>query len=285
MQEAIFQPPKERTPGEFSVYIEHSPTETYTRPHRHDFYELLFYRSGAATLYCNDAKIQVHAGDLVVINKGELHAMESAGGTAYYYIRIHPDFFAELPFDNIHIQKHIQNDETVKQAIYNLYEENCSNKPWCDMMLKSHAYAMMAHLLRNYTLTHSQKESAQLTAKEQRMDIVLSYIDKHYTDKISTRKLAALCHLNESYFCRCFKKTTGKSVLDYITDYRIEKASILLKKSTDTIAAIAAQVGFDDVTYFGKRFKAVMDVSPMQFRKQQTKKDRHMVAIPMDNHR
>lgn len=269
MQEAIFQPPKERMPGTFSVYIEHCPTRMYTRPHRHDFYELLFYRSGTATLFCNDAKIQVHAGDLVVINKGELHAMESAGGTEYYYIRIHPEFFAELPFDNIHIQKHIQNDETVKQAIFRLYEEQCSNELWCDMMLKSHAYAMMAHLLRNYTLI-SQKDSAQLTEKAQRMDIVLSYIDKHYTEKISTRELATLCHLNESYFCRCFKKTTGKSVLDYIADYRIEKASVLLKQSADAIAAIAAQVGFDDGTYFGKRFKAIMGVSPMQFRKNST---------------
>lgn len=269
MKDLIFYEHEVRRKDTFTVYFQNFKQKNRFRPHWHDYYELLFFYEGNATVYCNDTKIPVTDGDLIVVNRTEVHTMFSESGASYYCVIIYPEFFSDIDFDNIQIPNHIHNDKTAKMLMHNLYDERHNAHPGSDMMLKSHAYALMTHLLRNYTVTHmSQKDSNLLAVKAQRIDTVLDYIDKHHAEKLSTSELAVLCHLNESYFCRYFKKATGKSVLGYINDYRIEKATELLNSGDESIAAVAAEVGFDDIAYFGRCFKKAKGVSPSQYRLQ-----------------
>ncbi len=258
-----------RNHNAFTVHVQNFKQYRTFRPHWHDYYELLFFYDGSAKVYCNDIECAVCAGDLVVVNRSEVHTMFSEAGANYYCVLLHPEFFSDIAFDSIQFPNLIKADKTAEILMRKLYSETCAKQPGSDMLLKSYAYTLMTHLLRSYTTTRiSEKESKILAQKAQRMDKVLNYIDTHYTEKLSTHALAAFCYLNESYFCRAFKKATGKSVLDYITDYRIEKAALLLEQGSDSIAAIAAQVGFEDVTYFSRCFKKRKGVSPRQFRKQ-----------------
>ena len=257
-----------RKQNAFTVHVQNFKQYKAFRPHWHDYYELLFFYDGNAKVYCNDTEATVNAGDLVIVNRAEVHTMVSHGGASYYCVILYPEFFSDIDLDSIQFPNLIKDDKTAETLMRKLYTEVCAKQPGSDMLLKSYAYTLMAHLLRSYSVTHiSEKESKILAQKAQRMDKVLDYIDKHYNEKLSTHALAEFCYLNESYFCRSFKKATGKSVLDYLTDYRIEKATILLEQSSDSVATIAAQVGFEDVTYFSRCFKKRKGVSPMQFRK------------------
>ncbi len=252
----------------FPVKFLHFKQLHHFRPHWHAHIELLFFKSGNATVYCNETEIPVKPGDLAVLNKTEVHTMQSKDGCDYYCIQLFPQFFTDIALENILLQNHIPGDKSIIAMMQSIYSEFNSARPGRDMMLKSHAYAIMAYLLRNYTTAQLSKKDSQLLAqKARRMDRVLDYIDRFYAEKLSTHDLAELCHLNESYFCRLFKKATGKSVLGYISEYRIEKAAELLKNTTDSIADVAAAVGFDDITYFGRCFKNAKGTSPMQYRK------------------
>ena len=61
--------------------------------------------------------------------------------------------------------------------------------------------------------------------------------------------------MNVQYFCRFFKSVVGKTPVEYINSYRIEKATELLQTETLSISNIALNVGIDNFSYFIKQFK------------------------------
>ena len=75
---------------------------------------------------------------------------------------------------------------------------------------------MEAGLMCQSPRTESQKITAIKT--------VLSYITDHYHEKLYVQDLASQVNMNEQYFCRFFKRSIGKTPIDYINDYRLNKA-------------------------------------------------------------
>ena len=65
-----------------------------------------------------------------------------------------------------------------------------------------------------------------------------------------------------------FKNTMGTSFIDYLNEYRLTMASRLLISSASSILDIAAEVGFDNLSYFNRVFKQKYSMTPRQFRKE-----------------
>lgn len=64
-----------------------------------------------------------------------------------------------------------------------------------------------------------------------------------------------------------FKRHVGKSLVEYLTHIRIQKAKQLLIGGEWNIADVAEEVGFLDVKYFIKRFKKITGLTPSEYRK------------------
>lgn len=92
------------------------------------------------------------------------------------------------------------------------------------------------------------------------------YIDRNYYEELTLVSLAAKYCVESSYFSRMFKQETGKNLMLYITDKRVEKAKEIMHQSDISMAEIAFMVGYDDYTYFSKVFKKVTGVSPREYR-------------------
>ena len=72
--------------------------------------------------------------------------------------------------------------------------------------------------------------------------------------------------MNSQYFCRFFKSVIGKTPIDYINNYRIEKSVELLVTTNDKILNICYSVGFDNFSYFIKTFKKIKNCTPSEYR-------------------
>ena len=83
---------------------------------------------------------------------------------------------------------------------------------------------------------------------------------------ISEEQIAAFCGLNRTYFGRIFKETVGSSPQQFLLNYRMTKASELLKLTGLSISDIGNAVGYPNQLHFSRAFKNVYGISPREWR-------------------
>lgn len=110
-------------------------------------------------------------------------------------------------------------------------------------------------------------EYAGSASRQLELGAVKTYLDEHYTEKITLEFLSDSFFINKYYLARLFKEHYGITVGDYLRTKRITVAKQLLRFSDHSIEVIAGKVGFGDVRYFCRMFKKVEGVSPGAFRK------------------
>lgn len=237
--------------------------------HWHEHMELLFILNGRCEFVVGGRVLPAARGDLIVVNGGEVHSFTSDEPTDYYCLIISPAFFSDVESDAIYFQNLITEDDRVREIFEQMNEAYASREIGGDMMQKSHAYRLMAHLMKNYRAAEMPKEARDAHNRNLTLlDRVKSHIAKNYQRHITTDELARICFFSIEYFCRFFKRMTGRTALAYINEYRIEKAAVLLTETDEPVGDIAAKVGFEDLNYFSRVFKRIKKLSPSEYRKE-----------------
>jgi len=93
------------------------------------------------------------------------------------------------------------------------------------------------------------------------------YIQDNYTKPISLEEVSTKIGFNATYFSSLFKKDTGYTFLEYVSELRINKAKELLKETNTGIAVICEQVGYNDIKHFTKTFAKYTGLKPNEYRK------------------
>ena len=97
--------------------------------------------------------------------------------------------------------------------------------------------------------------------------LIKSYIRQHYADPLlSTKEISEYASLSASYACTVFKNETGQTLNQYLTEFRMEKAKVLLDDPRNSISEISSRVGYNDSNYFGKAFRKFTGKSPSEYR-------------------
>lgn len=119
----------------------------------------------------------------------------------------------------------------------------------------------------NYLIECTFEYENEIQKSHTIIDKINQYVKEHYQEDIDRRVIAAEFFLAPEYLSKMYKKQTGKSLTDYIGEYRIEQAKILLKKGELRIGDVSEAVGFKNFTYFSTMFKKYTGVSPNQYRR------------------
>ena len=98
------------------------------------------------------------------------------------------------------------------------------------------------------------------------MKKVLHEIHTNYARKLSLDQMASMVGMNPQYFCRFFKRLTGKTFTIYLNEIRIDRAAELLVNTEDKIIQVAGECGFENVGYFIRRFKEMKGSTPSKYR-------------------
>lgn len=95
----------------------------------------------------------------------------------------------------------------------------------------------------------------------------IQYIKNHFHEEgMSISNISEYTRLSPAYLSSVFKKSTGKTLVKYINDYRIEKAKEMLQDKKLKITDISARVGCGDSNYFTKIFRKACGVTPSEYR-------------------
>ncbi len=109
--------------------------------------------------------------------------------------------------------------------------------------------------LRNY----SPKES-------RRMQKTLQFLMEQSHRKITLAEVAEVAAMNKEAFCRFFKERTNKTLTQFLNEVRVSNACHLLADKEMTISHVAAETGFQNLSYFNRVFKKIHSCSPKEFR-------------------
>lgn len=270
----------------FAHYITEMPAHFTTFPmHWHDEMEMILVRKGKLEININLENYVINAGEIILIKPRNLHAFRQYNDeeTELKTILFHFDL----------LKSHINDACTVKYLIPFLedhyamplvlrpdltgYEEilMCFNQLVTVYNVKNHFFeiemkAQLFHML--YLLFHyvCSSEVVEIGLKEetiQNVKIVIEYIQENYMQPISIGELAEIIHFSEQYFMRFFKKYTGMTCVDYMNDFRLNKATQLLLSTDNSIMEIAGKVGIGNVSYFNRMFKRKFGMTPKDYRK------------------
>ncbi len=95
----------------------------------------------------------------------------------------------------------------------------------------------------------------------------IEFIKDNYSRNISIEDVAEKVTLAPTYLCSIFKKEVGRTINQFIEEYRIKKAKQLLKNEDIKLSNISQMVGYSNAAYFISVFKKVTGISPSEYRK------------------
>ena len=108
---------------------------------------------------------------------------------------------------------------------------------------------------------------------DQTISNIITYIYRYYPDEITSRDISRRMHGNYNYINRKFKEFTGRTIMNFLNEYRVYRSRELLATGLYTHKQIAAEVGFCNEFYFSRVFKKVIGISPSVYAKGVNRKE------------
>lgn len=252
--------------------------------HFHPEYELVYIEGTDGIRHVGDHISDYQESDLVLIGKNIPHLNFDYGIKGHYekvVLHIQPafqqKFFIDTPelnaitvlFENA--QKGIAFTGETKKIIGQRLRVFHQLKPFEQFVEALQIFQLLAKS-EDYIYLHQQPYINQFSQKEQeRIRRIYSYIDQHYQHKIHLKDIAVLCNLGKAAFCRYFKKTTNKTFIEFLNQYRISQAKRLLLMDKN-VSETCYACGFESISYFNRTFKKVTGENPSTFKNRHLKK-------------
>ncbi|SHJ15886.1 AraC-type DNA-binding protein [Arenibacter nanhaiticus] len=101
----------------------------------------------------------------------------------------------------------------------------------------------------------------------EKMHLVYEYVMTHFKSQISLEEISELLNMTTTSFCRYFKPRANKTFTRFVNDIRIGHARKLLLEDNFNVSQICYECGFNTLSNFNRQFKAITNMSPIEYRK------------------
>lgn len=257
----------------FTIYTGYNERSANLFTHYHKETELIAITQGSAEFFIGADSYKMKEGEVLVIPPYSIHR-------AIMHEKTHHEcicFDLSILWDNA-----LRRD--LEKGVLTVREHIDSSRPYADTVYNcvisaAEAYKRKAQgwemqVIGNMSVVFGILNSESFFVKSGNADTddsfvkkVMYYTKAHFTEPLTSSIVAESLFLNNSYFCRLFKKDFGCCFNEYLTSYRIERAKILLSTTDQSISDIAIKCGFNGFSYFSKTFKATEGKTPSEYRK------------------
>ena len=223
--------------------------------HTHSHYEIMYYLEGDGHMCTALGNYPFHPGTVIIIPPGIEHGSTSKNG--FRNISILGEFERYLNFDHVVSLEDtdIRDGRVLAELIY---ENRYGNKAFLEALCTAYiCFWVQCFEIENHI---------DRTVKK-----MVSEISEHALDpSINVTSILQKSGYSEDYIRAVFKKSTGKTPHEFLTDIRINHACFLIDvyKNDLSLSEIAEKCGYLDYVYFSKKFKAFKGVSPKSYRGQ-----------------
>jgi len=257
--------------------------------HGHEFTEMVLVTAGAGTHIHGSVPYPISRGDLFVIASEQTHAYADPRELEVllflfeesHFLERFPDlprlsgyqgFFHLEPrmrarhrrLGKVHLSGRTLSGFTASAA--SIREEKAARPEGYALRCSLLFGALLVEICRAFVADETPR-SREL----RRLGDVMALLEERFDEPWSLGRLAAEVHVSPSTLTRYFKRATGKTPINYLTDLRLARARGLLLSTDLTVSQIAAQSGFAEGNYLARTFKARLNMTPTAFRRRGTK--------------
>lgn len=250
--------------------------------HSHTFFELYFLTKGKRKVIYQNNSFVILENCFCVFPPLSLHQTQG-GPYERTVVEIDKSLLsnAEIGFlENCAMNGAIQLDPTYCSICLDLLEQACSVAPENRLDELNSKYRLT---LIKTLLYYLQKQSLKildnlhpllnLNTDPLVLD-VLSFLYENYAYPITLEDICAKFYVSRTTLCHRFKKSVNCTILDYLTQLRINKALTSLLNPKNSIELISQKNGFTSSAYFRKIFKEKIGCSPCAYRKKALGKEK-----------
>lgn len=266
----------------FSVR-KHARFKEYPK-HRHNYIEFMYVYTGKMIHIIDGKEVVIGEGELLLLNQNVEHSIEYASeNDIIFNFIIRPEFLeflASMMDEDNKIFRFIFNvlyswdsygeylvfrvsdigkiRDMVEEIITNVYRPQVNNV----FILKMRIGLLLAELMNHpeKVETHAAESTEKLLSIS-----ILNYIYADYKEG-SLQVLSEKINIPDYKICKVIKKHTGKTFKQIVQEVRLKNTIDLLKTTKMTIVDIMEEVGYENITYFYKIFKAKYGVTPHEYR-------------------
>ncbi len=253
----------------------------YDTLHFHKAIQMSVFLKGSGTCFIGERLFNFEPGDIFLIGSNTAHVFRCH--TAYYQntdlrvaaetLFINPSILEKSLFlmpestEIAHFLTQMQKGIYLRNEIIAQKISNFENLSPFESIIQLLALLNEIHLLPNKQfLNQTFPVGTQKEITYERINKVLEYSLRHFTQEIKLKEVAALINMTPTAFCKYFKQRTRQSYVDFLNDIRINHATVLLKKTDQQIQEIALASGFNNLANFNRQFSKRKKHSPGRWR-------------------
>ncbi|RSX53830.1 transcriptional regulator [Bifidobacterium goeldii] len=249
--------------------------------HWHRDFEFAIMLRGACNYHLGGGDaIRLEQGDGIFVNSEALHSADNpTPGAIMSCVTFSPLFFTGQPSGTIY-SEHIL--PVVNRPLAGLRLDASRNRDMLAEILtvtsigKRETTAPLEyveHVARLWRLTLSaidkvpdERPDEMELLRERRIRTMMTFIQRHFDAGIGLPDIAASAGIGRTECFRLFTRLAGVSPGEYLISYRLRRAAAMLVSGDDSVALIAHVCGFNDASYFAKRFRQRYGCTPREYR-------------------
>ena len=234
-------------------------------PRNHD--SLAFVTNGTLAYEKERKTVQIKKGQVAYIAKGSIDKSSAYNCDSVSYIAVNFNFeentasSTNLPFKTICSTQNEYQYETLFRKAVNEY---ALNLPGSRLICAGILCQIIGMLYNDLVFDNINYKIAN------KMEIVLNYLNRNYSrSDLKISELVGIIGISEKHFRRLFFDIYKKKPHEFLRDFRLNKAELLILNTSKPISDIAIQCGFSDVYSFSHCFKRKFGISPKTYRETQ----------------
>lgn len=256
-------------------------TPSFGLMHWHEDIQFIYVLNGTINVQTLDTDVRIHTGEAVFINKNVVHLIKRLGDCRYnsfifpaYFLEFYTGSPAKVFVDSITandsitllpITAALDWQKDMLSLLLQLAEIEQNKTEFYTYEILVRLSELWLIMRKNIRIPAEKKENMVSL----RMQKILRYIRIHYAEDLTLADLSKSADISKSECSRCFKLSLNTTPYKYLTEYRLSMAAQLLKNTNESIGTIAANVGFHQISHFGKCFREKTGCSPKAYRKKE----------------
>lgn len=251
---------------------------------KHDFWELVYIDAGIAGVTAEDKEYTLKQGQVIFHKPNEYHNISTVDGFANSVIvgfgsksKI-MSFFEDKIFTLNSYEKSLLSNiieegmeaygETMSEVICPSLPENKSETIGSDQIIRQNLELLLLSLIKNNQGDKTRKtmpEPVRYMHSDNLVDGIKSYVKDNLYGNITLDKIAGEFYFSKTYIKDVFRKKTGKSIIKYVIELKIEECKKLISQGRFSFTEIAYKLGFSSLHYFSRLFKLYTRMTPTEY--------------------